>query len=67
MWVPFRDEPLQKGDLGQWAMATKQFCQARENFSCKKTCPIRGGQAVSTRQYAGWYRGGVPFEFDEIT
>ena len=26
-----------------------------------------GGQAVSTRQYAGWYRGGVPSEFDEIT
>ena len=24
-------------------------------------------QAVSTRQYVGWYRGGVPFEFVEIT
>ena len=27
----------------------------------------QGGQAVSTRQYAGLYRGGLTFEFDEIT
>ena len=27
----------------------------------------RGVQAVGIRQYAGWYRGGVPFKFDEIT
>ena len=25
-----------------------------------------GGQAVSTRHYAGWYHGDVSFEFEEI-
>ena len=37
------------------------------NIFTKWTQIRGGGQAVSTRQYAGWYRGGVSFKFDQIT